>query len=94
MAYRVQYDRDMKKKYPKKRARFSVKHGLALLVVAVIVCTATWNRGELLKKIFIPGDPERAGEAVSGMVDTIRAGEAVKDAFVAFCLEIISNAEK
>jgi hypothetical protein len=53
-----------------------------------------WNRGELLKKIFIPGDPERAGEAVSGMVDNIRAGEAVKDAFVAFCLEIISNAEK
>lgn len=94
MAYRIQYNRDMMKKYPEKRKKRTGKGVAVLMLAAIVISAALWNKGELVRRLFVPGDSVQTGEAVSDLVDDIREGESVKDAFVAFCLEIIKHAQR
>lgn len=42
---------------------------------------------------LIPGDKEVTTAAFESMVEDVRAGESVKDAVAAFCLEILDSAQ-
>lgn len=92
MSYCVDYNPEMKKRYPtytKVRRKVSVR-SLLLAVAVIVVCYGIFRSG--LLRFFIPGDPAVTTAALSGMVDDIGAGESVRQAFLTFCKEIIVNA--
>ena len=91
MSYRVDYNPEMKKRYPtfiKIRKKLPVR--LLLSLVAIAACYGVFCSGVL--RLLIPGDLAVTTAAFSGMVDDIGAGESVRQAFLAFCKEIIVNA--
>ena len=91
MGYRVDYNPEMKGRYPafvKIRKKKTVRP-LLLSVFVIVVCYCLYHF-ELLR-YFIPGDAAVTTAAFSGMVDNIGAGGSVRQAFLDFCKEIISN---
>jgi len=66
---------------------------LTLLTVLCVILFALFSAGKNVQDLLIPGNAEVTRSAVHGFVDNIREGEQVKDAFAAFCLEIIENAD-
>ena len=92
MSYRVDYNPEMKKRYPAfVKIRKKVPIRPLLIAVAVITICYGIYRSDLLR-YFIPGDPAVTTAAFSGMVDNIEAGKTVRQAFLDFCKEIIVNA--
>lgn len=92
MSYRVDYNPEMKNRYPsvsKIRKKLPIKP-LLWSVVAVTAVYGIISSGVL--RWFIPGDPAVTTAAFSGMVEEIGAGEPVREAFLTFCKEIIINA--
>ncbi|MBQ7768501.1 MAG: hypothetical protein IJ403_06445 [Oscillospiraceae bacterium] len=92
MSYRVDYNPEMKNRYPAfVRIKRKVPVRSLLIVVAVITICYGIYRSNLLHYL-IPGDPVVTTAAFSGMLDNIEAGETVRQAFLEFCKEIIVNA--
>lgn len=92
MSYCVDYNPEMKKRYPayiKVRRKVPVR-ALLLAVAVIIVCYGIFYSG--LLRLLIPGDPAVTTAAFSGMVEDVVAGESVRQAFLEFCKEIIVNA--
>lgn len=92
MSYRVDYDPEMKNRYPsyiRIKRKLSVRP-LLLFVAVIAACYGIFRSG--LLRHFIPGDPAVTTAAFSGMMDDIGAGESVRQAFLEFCKEIIVNA--
>ena len=92
MSYCVDYNPEMKKRYPtyiKVRRKVPVR-ALLLAVAVIIVCYGIFHSG--LLRFLIPGDPAVTTAAFSGMVEDVGAGESVRQAFLNFCKEIIVNA--
>lgn len=93
MSYRVDYNPEMKNRYP---STFQIKKKLPMKpilisVAAMAVCGGILFSGVL--RFLIPGDAAVTTAAFSGMVDDIGAGESVRQAFLTFCREIIINAK-
>ena len=93
MSYRVDYNPEMKNRYP---STFRVKKKLPMRLIlisvaAMAVCGCILFSGVL--RFLIPGDAAVTTAAFSGMVDDIGAGESVRQAFLTFCREIIINAK-
>ena len=92
MSYRVDYNPEMKKRYPSFiKIRRNVPTRPLLIAVAVITICYGIYRSDLLRYL-IPGNPAVTTAAFSGMVDNIEAGKTVRQAFLDFCKEIIVNA--
>jgi len=92
MSYCVDYNPEMKKRYPhiiKIRKELPIRPVL-LSIAVVAVCYGVFRSG--LLRFLIPGDPAVTTAAFSGMVDDIGSGESVWQAFIDFCKEIIINA--
>lgn len=92
MSYRVDYNPEMKKRYPtlsKIRKQLPLKP-LILSVVIIAGVYGIFSSGVL--RWFIPGEPAVTTAAFSEMVEDIGAGEPVREAFLTFCKEIIVNA--
>ena len=92
MSYRVDYNPEMKKRYPsfiKRRRKVPVRL-LLIAIAAVSICYGIYSSD--LLRYLIPGNPAVTTAAFSAMVDHIEAGEAVRQAFIDFCKEIIVNA--
>ena len=93
MSYNIEYNPELHVRYPAfriKKRRISVT-----AVFAVLFCVITgWiiAKNELLR-FLIPGDPEVTAEAFSTMVDRIENGVPVGEGLLAFCEEIITNAQ-
>lgn len=93
MSYRVDYNPEMKKRYPSYiKIRKNAPARALLVAVAVIIICYGIHCGDLLR-YFIPGDPAVTTAAFYGMVDNIEAGKTVRQAFLDFCKEIIVNAD-
>lgn len=95
MGYRIEYDPKLKRKYPIK-VRFGNRKMLLLTVVvlgAFILGLIGVNNRSDFKNWLLPGNPQVTEAALSSMIADIRAGEHVKDAITAFCLEIMENAK-
>ena len=92
MSYRVDYDPEMKNRYPTyiKIKRKLPARPLLLSIAVIAACYGVFRSG--LLHYFIPGDPAVTTAAFSGMMDDIGAGESVRQAFLDFCKEIIVNA--
>lgn len=92
MSYRVDYNPEMKNRYPsfiKVKRKVPVRL-LLMAAITITVCYGVFRSG--LLRFLIPGDPAVTTAAFSGMVDDIGAGESVRQAFLTFCKEIIVNA--
>lgn len=95
MGYRIQYNPEENKRYPTKLIAAVRQHwqrGIVIIVVLALGLAGLYN-GQIIKTWLLPGDPEVTESAVASMVETIRAGEPVRDAVTAFCLEIMKNAQ-
>lgn len=92
MSYCVEYNPELKKRYPaviKLPKQFPVR-----ILVGIGICIVAYygliNSGIL--RYLIPGDAAVTTAAFSFMVEEIKAGETVGNAVFAFCKEVVSNA--
>ena len=79
--------------YGKKKGRFrQPKKGKKALIVAVVsmllFAVGFWGRTELL-----PGNRQNSGAALENLIEAVQEGVSISDAVVAFCREIIANAQ-
>ena len=93
MSYNIEYNPELHVRYPvlrknKKRISFSA----VLIMLFCIISGGIIAKSELLQ-FLIPGDPEVTAEAFSAMVEKIENGVPVGEGFLAFCEEIITNAQ-
>jgi len=93
MSYRISYDGKAEKTFfnekdPKKYFRYTL-----MCIVGMIVAILLYTNKPKLEKIIYPGDPQVTKNAAAAMISDIRSGENVKDAVMAFCQEIVDNAE-
>ncbi len=87
MSYYLQYEPDLRKRYPTipdKRRRIV----RILAFVAALAVTGVIFRKHIAE-FLIPGDPDITVPAFAQMVESIEAGESVGDSFLAFCKQII-----
>ena len=92
MSYHVDYNPEMKNRYPihiKIKRKFRIRP-IVLSTMAVVLIYAVFRSGVL--QYMIPGDPVVTTAAFSGMVEDIGGGESIREAFLAFCKEVIVNA--
>lgn len=93
MAYRIVYGPEIKA--PKQTRRTSVRipaFTAAFLLAFVLLVRQFWPAGtEILKQYLLPGEPTVTEQAFSAMVENIRAGEGIGEAFAVFCEEIIHD---
>lgn len=94
MGYKIEYDRQniirMNVKPQKKLSGKRMKAILIGTIVAVSLAVLQANGGIL--ELLFPGEGIRARQAMEQMVEDIQEGESFKDAFAAFCIEIIDYA--
>lgn len=94
MGYKIKYENEIVKeilKEPAKQTRsaFIWWFLTACCVLAFII----HNSGAFLGDYFIPGDTAVTKDALTAFAEDVRAGESIKEAFAAFCMEIIENAD-
>lgn len=87
MGYTIQYEPEKNRKYPllsQKRVRAGMPLIAAVSLVALlgIGIRTGW---------LIPGDPQVTADAFTQMVDSLQAGESVKDAVTVFCTEVLEH---
>ena len=92
MSYCVEYNPELKNRYPT-----SKKPSVKLPVKALLCCGAAIIAVYMIAssgvlQYLIPGDPEVTTEAFSDLLNEIGEGEPVREAFIDFCKEIIFSA--
>ena len=93
VGYSVQYQSVGHKKYPiKAKGRLDKRVIICAIGVlfAFILCIS--NVRQFAAKLLMPGDPDITQAALSHLVEDIREGERITDAFTDFCSFIIDNA--
>lgn len=64
------------------------------LLAFLLLTKLFWPEGSaMLRQFLIPGDPDVTSQAVSVLVDELRAGKPMGDTVQAFCAEILNHAE-
>ena len=91
MGYKLYYPSVGKRKYPlrpklPKWVRFTCIGG----VFAVFLLLFSFWQGGF--SWLLPGDPAVTGPAIQALIDRLTEGEALGDAVVAFCREVVSGA--
>lgn len=93
MGYRIEYGQA-----PRKRRPFFEKYRVPVLTAVFLLLFALavklyWPAGaDVLRSVFLPGDPSATQEAFAALVEDLRAGQTFSDAAAAFCREIIADA--
>ena len=93
MSYFVEYDPELKSRYPTLQSvkrKFPIK---GVVAAASVFAAVYILAGSGVLRHLIPGDPDVTAAAFFDMVDRIGAGESVQEAFIDFCKEIILDAE-
>lgn len=94
MGYRVEYET-----VPKVRRMEQKRSGTAALtamffVVFLLVTSLLWPEGrEVLREIFLPGDPAVTVAALETLADELQTGAQLGDALENFCQSIAREAE-
>lgn len=92
MSYHVDYNPEMKYRYPiriKIKKKFPIR-SLLLSTATIAACYGIFRSGAL--RFLIPGNADVTSAAFSGMVEDIGGGESVRQALLTFCKEIIVHA--
>ena len=90
MSYHIAYNPELGKRYPsaiKKRNKLQLT---VVLLMIVILASIPITKGGLLR-CLIPGDPAVTSAAFSALVESVGAGEPVKEALFSFCEDIIGH---
>lgn len=93
MGYRIDYEPNLKRKYPLKRQKgnfIEITVAVFLLACIVILLCNPGVHG-LLQEILLPGDPQKTAEAIENMIVNLKSGETFKNSVTAFCVEIIGD---
>ena len=90
MSYHIEYNPELKEKYPKVRKRRELPTRKMLVLLSVLIASYIFVQYRLYY-YFIPGNPDITSSAFSTMIESVGEGEPVKDAFSVFCKEIIQN---
>ena len=92
MSYYVEYNPELRKRYPitEKATNQKLIRRFIYAAVAVVGFYCVVQSG--LAKLLLPGDPDATISAFSEMVTDVKSGNGVGDALLAFCKYIISNA--
>ena len=89
MSYTIKYSPEEVKRYPlvKKQRNYKIWIVLCLTFVAIL-CMRIYGIPDFL----IPGDPDITKAAADVMLELIKEGETLGDAFTVFCEEVIHGA--
>ena len=93
MGYKIQYDSNSLKKYPKvynktvNRKRIWITALIILLIIGIVPL----YRSGLLKELLIPGDVAITEAAAEMLAENLKGGMPVEEAIRVFCREIIAN---
>ncbi|MBR4016518.1 MAG: hypothetical protein IKK11_01755 [Oscillospiraceae bacterium] len=90
MGYTVEYNPELTKRYPKPKVT-GHKIPVILIVSIILVIGIYLLTRDAIIELLVPGDTQVTTAAFSEMMGQIAAGESFKDAFFAFCEDIISN---
>ena len=91
MAYRIEYEA-----FGPKKTGFLKKYGMFLFILLLLVTTVTVSVANLsgaqwARSLLFPGDPGVTAVALEELAEDLQQGSSVKDAFAAFCREVIGN---
>ena len=93
MAYSIQYDGQIEKRFYK-RKKYSPNMKRLMILSIVVLLAAVWAvtpvRVAVLDSI-LPGNGAVTRRAAGTMFDKMRNGENFKEAFSDFCIEIFEN---
>lgn len=95
MGYMIAYDgSDTGKKYTVCRRSRLPELTFGFFLAFLLLTRLFWPAGAAqLRQFLLPGDPDVTQQAVTVLVQDLRAGEPVGDAVKAFCSEILIHAE-
>lgn len=95
MAYRIVYGPMPGNAAQKTAGSFRLHIMTAIfLVLFVLLVRQVWPEGtDMLRTFLLPGDPTANEQAVSSLIQDLRAGEAFADALTVFCRQIIENGQ-
>lgn len=93
MSYRISYDGKAEKTFFKEKDSKKYIRYTLMCIAGMIVAILLYANKPKIENIIYPGDPQVTKNAVATMISDIRSGEDVKDAVMAFCQEIVDNAE-
>ena len=80
MGYRIIYLPEPKKK--------TVWPWILSLLVVVIACVCMIPQGrQAIETVLVPGEPGVTRQAFSELMESLRSGGSIRDAFVQFCKE-------
>lgn len=66
----------------------------ACLVLFGALTLKFWPEGaQVLQEVFLPGDAAVTRQALANMAENLKEGEAIGDAVVVFCREIVDGAK-
>ncbi len=91
MGYKVLYPQVGKRRYSGCR-KMSNKTQLAVFITICFVLMLAIIHWGVGLSWLLPGDPEVTGDALQAMIDSLRDGEALGDAVVTFCREVVAGA--
>ena len=93
MSYQIQYSPQMRRKYPAKKPVWKI-HWKRWIVVIFLLSAGFWAKTNGIPDVLIPGDPEITRLAASNLVENLRDGERVEEAFAVFCQQILVGAKE
>lgn len=94
MSYRIVYGEEPMHWQKKNRTGRIVAYTAICLILFLTLTWKFWPAGaEVLQEVLLPGDAELTRQALTNMVENLRAGEAIGDAVSVFCQEIVDGAQ-
>lgn len=90
MGYRIDYDIKNRRKYPES-TQIKGKWLLPAVIAVGVVLIFTIARKQLFQSL-LPGRSEQTAQALEVMAQQLQEGAPLKDAFAAFCKEVIGLA--
>lgn len=93
MSYRIVYGPEPKAARKEKHGPFRLQMLTAACLIAfVMLVKLFWPEGNIkLQQYLLPGEPGATQQALEEMIDNLRDGAEMGDAFTAFCQQIIDN---
>ena len=92
MSYAIEYNSGHSRKTQLKKRKLFIKKKTHLVTLGVIAALVVLLHINAIRKWLLPGDPEVTERAVGVMVDELKSGDSLQEAFDAFCKEVISGA--
>lgn len=91
MGYRVEYNPELRKYYPRKYKNTHTKTVRFVFICAAIAASIYLLNTANVLELFLPGDRNVTATAASDMVQRVRTGESVTDAVFCFFRDVVSS---